>query len=229
MECTEVRVDTRIKTPEETEIGKRNAELAFELNHTMPMTERYMEILHELFGDKLGEGSFVMAPIKGVCFDRVKIGKGVYINADCLMMARGETDPDLQRSVGRRRSNHPPGNPHRETRGGRSCVCRNQRCTGLCCRGRKPRQSHQDAGCGQVRGSGVKCRGQPGVFMLIRRPSFRDGEEKAHRLHHLGDAACAFLQYTSRVSPLLSTQPRNPFPFPESAHRNSHYLVAFWL
>ena len=74
---------------EETEIGKRNAELAFELNHTMPMTERYMEILHELFGDRLGEGSFVMAPIKGVCFERVKIGKGVYINADCLMMARG--------------------------------------------------------------------------------------------------------------------------------------------
>ena len=49
MECMEVRVDTRIKTPEEIEIGKRNAELAFELNHTMPMTERYMEILHELF------------------------------------------------------------------------------------------------------------------------------------------------------------------------------------
>ena len=47
MECTEVRVDTRIKTPEETETGKRNAELAFELNHTMPMSERYMEILHE--------------------------------------------------------------------------------------------------------------------------------------------------------------------------------------
>ena len=38
MECTEVRVDTRIKTTEETEIGKRNAELAFELNHTMPIT-----------------------------------------------------------------------------------------------------------------------------------------------------------------------------------------------
>ena len=181
MECTEVRVDTRIKTPEETEIGRRNAELAFELNHTMPMSERYMEILHELFGDNLGEGSFVMAPIKGVCFDRVKIGKGVYINADCLMMARGgitiEDEAQLAANIqlitnnhdfydrpilGRRRSNHPPGNPHRETRGGRSCVCRNQRCTGLCRRGGKPRQSHQDAGCGQVRGSGVKRRGQPG-------------------------------------------------------------------
>ena len=110
MECTEVRVDTRIKNPEEAEIGKRNAQLAFELNHTMPMTERYMEILHELFGDHLGEGSFVLAPIKGVCFDRVKIGKGVYINADCLMMARGgitiEDDAQLAANIQLLTNNH---------------------------------------------------------------------------------------------------------------------------
>ena len=59
MECTEVRVDTRIKNPEEAELGKRNAQLAFELNHTMPMTERYMEILHELFQpDKINFGAY---------------------------------------------------------------------------------------------------------------------------------------------------------------------------
>ena len=110
MECTEVRVDTRVKNPEEAELGKRNAQLAFELNHTMPMTERYMEILHELFGDHLGEGSFVLAPIKGVCFDRVKIGKGVYINADCLMMARGgitiEDDAQLAANIQLLTNNH---------------------------------------------------------------------------------------------------------------------------
>ena len=110
MECTEVRVDTRIKTPEEIESGKRNAELVFELNHTMPMTERYMEILRVLFGNNLGEGSFVMAPLKGVCFDRVKIGKGVYINADCLMMARGgitiEDDAQLAANIQLITNNH---------------------------------------------------------------------------------------------------------------------------
>ena len=110
MECMEVRVDTRIKTPEEIESAKRNAELVFELNHTMPMTERYMEILRVLFGNNLGEGSFVMAPLKGVCFDRVKIGKGVYINADCLMMARGgitiEDDAQLAANIQLITNNH---------------------------------------------------------------------------------------------------------------------------
>ena len=34
----------------------------------MPMTDEYQEIMKELFGDNLGEGSLVNAPILGVCF-----------------------------------------------------------------------------------------------------------------------------------------------------------------
>ena len=36
----EFRVDTRQTTPEEFEKGKKQAQLVFELNHTMPYTDR---------------------------------------------------------------------------------------------------------------------------------------------------------------------------------------------
>ena len=39
MDCKIERVDPRIPRPEQLKIGKRNAEILFKLNHTMPMTE----------------------------------------------------------------------------------------------------------------------------------------------------------------------------------------------
>lgn len=85
----EERVDLRIPRPaEETEKGKRQIQFLFKLNHTMPMTEEYRAALHELF-DKIGEGSSISAPLQGVCFDKVIIGKNVFINSNCLMMSRG--------------------------------------------------------------------------------------------------------------------------------------------
>ena len=82
-------VDPRKTTPEEMERGMRDVKLVFEMNHTMPYTEEYNNLVKELFGDNLGEGAMVMPPLKGVCFDRVKIGKNVMIMSDCLMMSRG--------------------------------------------------------------------------------------------------------------------------------------------
>ena len=80
--------------------------------HTMPMTDEYQEILRELFGDNLGEGSFVTAPILGVCFDRIKIGKNVIINANMLAMARGgitiEDDVQIAANVQLLTNNHDP-------------------------------------------------------------------------------------------------------------------------
>lgn len=89
MECKEVRVDMREMTPEEMESGRRIAHLIFKLNHTEPFTEEYMAVLKELFGDALGEGSMVTAPVSGAALDRVRIGKNVFINSNCLLMARG--------------------------------------------------------------------------------------------------------------------------------------------
>ena len=51
MVCEEVMVDLRIPDPNSFEEGKRLTQLAFRLNHTMPMTDEYQQILKELFGD----------------------------------------------------------------------------------------------------------------------------------------------------------------------------------
>ncbi len=89
MNCEEVRVDMRIPNPEDHAEMIRSNQLMFRLNQTMPFTEEYQEILQELFGSNLGEGSYVAAPISGACVSSMKIGRGVFINAGMLAMARG--------------------------------------------------------------------------------------------------------------------------------------------
>ena len=85
----EFRVDMRQITPEEMSQGQRDAQLVFELNHTMPFTERYDEIVKELFGKHIGEGAMINAPLTCVCANMVNIGNHVVIMNNCLMMARG--------------------------------------------------------------------------------------------------------------------------------------------
>ncbi len=89
MDCKEVRVDMREMTAEEFAEAGRMSRLIYELNHTPPMTEEYTNILKELFGDRLGEGSYIAAPTSGAAFDKIRIGKNVYVNSNVLMMARG--------------------------------------------------------------------------------------------------------------------------------------------
>ena len=87
-------VDPRKTSSEEMQRGMRDVKLVFGINHTMPYTDEYNNLVKELFGDNLGEGSTVMPPLKGVCFDRVKIGNHVMIMPDCLMMSRGSITID---------------------------------------------------------------------------------------------------------------------------------------
>ena len=112
MICEEVMVDLRIPDPKIFEEGKRLAQLAFKLNHTMPMTDEYQQILKELFGDNLGEGAYVAAPIQGACLDRIKMGKNVMINSNLLAMARGgitiEDDVQIAANVQLLTNNHDP-------------------------------------------------------------------------------------------------------------------------
>ena len=89
MNCEEIRADMRSMTPQDRERGAVMAKLVYRLNHTEPMTEEYSRVLQELFGENIGEGSFVAAPLSGAAFDHVKIGKNVFINSNCLLMARG--------------------------------------------------------------------------------------------------------------------------------------------
>ena len=108
----EERVDLRVPHPADTEKGKQQAQLIFKLNHTMPMTEEYAEVLKELFEDRLGAGSVIAAPLQMVCADKVGIGKNVFINTNFLAMGRGgitiEDDVMIAANVSLISNNHDP-------------------------------------------------------------------------------------------------------------------------
>ena len=110
MNMQEERVDLRNSTPEENEQRKRQTQLIFKLNHTMPMTDEYAGILQELFKDRLGAGSYISAPLQGVCMDMVTIGKNVFVNSNALMMSRGgitiEDDVMIAANVSLLTNNH---------------------------------------------------------------------------------------------------------------------------
>ncbi|MFC2420190.1 MAG: acyltransferase [Treponema maltophilum] len=89
MDCQEEVVDSRNFDAKAFEIAKHNAQALFRLNHTMPMTDEYSAVLHDLFGDRIGKNSMITAPLQGVCFDRVRIGDHVYAGGNLLLMARG--------------------------------------------------------------------------------------------------------------------------------------------
>ena len=104
------RVDMREMTPEEMVKAGEMAEIVFKLNHTLPNSEEYDSLLKELFGDKLGENSRIMAPIAGAAFDCIEIGSNVFINSNSLLMARGgitiEDDVMLAANVQLLSNNH---------------------------------------------------------------------------------------------------------------------------
>ena len=108
----EERVDLRIPHPEDFETARQQAQLIFKLNHTMPMTEEYAQLLKELLGDRLGEGSLISPPMQMVCADKVVIGRNVFINSNLLAMSRGgitiEDDVMIAANVQLISNNHEP-------------------------------------------------------------------------------------------------------------------------
>ena len=87
MKCEEFRVNLR--TVPHSANRQRSAQLLFRLNHTLPFSEEYNDLLRELLGDNLGEGSTIAPPLSGAALDMLKIGKGVFVNSNLLAMARG--------------------------------------------------------------------------------------------------------------------------------------------
>lgn len=84
----ELRIDLAQQCPEDLSNFKEELKLMFQLNHTMPLTPDYEGLIDKLFPNR-GEDSVIMAPISGVRFYNVKIGKRVYVNTGCLMMSAG--------------------------------------------------------------------------------------------------------------------------------------------
>ena len=83
------RVDMDNLSEEELQEAFKMNEILFRLNHTMPMTPEYGEVLKELFGDNIGENSMVQAPLSGAALDRLKIGNnvGITIEDDVMLAA----------------------------------------------------------------------------------------------------------------------------------------------
>ena len=108
----ELRVDMRSRDAYDLEIYAKHEELGFRLNHTMPRTEEYNRILNELFEGRMGEGSFLRAPLAGAAFDKMYIGNHVFINSNLLAMARGgitiEDDVQIAANVQLLSNNHDP-------------------------------------------------------------------------------------------------------------------------
>lgn len=84
----EERIDVTKQTPEELQLAEQQAQDVFRFNNTMPYTPEYEERMKKIF-PVMGEGSQVMAPLTGVRFHEVKIGKNVIVMNGCLMMAAG--------------------------------------------------------------------------------------------------------------------------------------------
>ena len=74
----ELRIDCRNQTAEELAKAKELRQNIFRLNHTMPDTEEYDELLHKVFPN-LGEGCRIETPFSGVRTVNVKFGSNVSI------------------------------------------------------------------------------------------------------------------------------------------------------
>ena len=108
----EFRFDMRQTSQEDIEKAKHYAQLIFKLNHTMPFTDEYNEILDLLFGERLGKGSSIMAPVNIVYPDQLTIGERVFINPGFLAMSRGgitiEDDVQIAANTQLLSNNHDP-------------------------------------------------------------------------------------------------------------------------
>lgn len=83
------RIDLDKISQEELMKSIEQSKLLFKFNHTEPMTEEYAEILNELLEGNIGENSTITTPFAGAAFDKMKLGNNVFINSNCLAMARG--------------------------------------------------------------------------------------------------------------------------------------------
>lgn len=84
----ELRIDVTLQTAEELALANEQAQLVFRFNHTMPGTGEYQQLMHAIF-PAMGEGSRVSAPLSGVRFHNVRIGRNVIVMPGCLMMSAG--------------------------------------------------------------------------------------------------------------------------------------------
>jgi len=106
----EVRIDLRKIGEDERQKREQQERLLFRLNHMFYLDPGYKELMRELFAGKIGENSFVKAPLSGAELSNISIGNGVYVNSNLLAMARGgiviEDDVQIAANVQLITNNH---------------------------------------------------------------------------------------------------------------------------
>ena len=70
----EIRIDCAHPTEEEAQMALEQAQLLFRLNHTMPYTPEYDELVHQLIPE-MDKSARIVTPLNGVRFNNVNIGK----------------------------------------------------------------------------------------------------------------------------------------------------------
>lgn len=85
----EFRIDMRKPEEADPAEGQRCLQLCFKINHTMPGSDEYNDLVKELFMGNIGENSRVMPPVTVVRGNSVKIGKNVTVMNNALFMAAG--------------------------------------------------------------------------------------------------------------------------------------------
>lgn len=84
----ELRIDCANLSEEHQKRWKQEVQNVWELNHTMPYSKEYDELLNKLIPIR-GKNVDVRTPIAGVNLQKVKIGNNVIIMNGSLMMASG--------------------------------------------------------------------------------------------------------------------------------------------
>ena len=99
-------------SPEEIAMRQEQARLLHRFNQAEPYSLEQQALLEQLFGSRLSEGATVNAPLAGVCFEKVKVEAGDFVNVGALLMARGgvtiEAGAMLAANVSLLTNNHDP-------------------------------------------------------------------------------------------------------------------------
>lgn len=112
MSYEELIIDQKIIDPEMEQEEQRQAKLIFDLNHTFSGSKEYADLMNELFKDRIGKGSKVLAPVYGRYMHKIEIGKNVLINGGFTAMSFGgitiEDDVVIAPNVQLLTDNHDP-------------------------------------------------------------------------------------------------------------------------
>ncbi len=85
----ETRINLREVGKQRFEQTKKTSDKLFELNHTMPFTEKYNQLIKEFFTGGLGENCYILVPLYINLVENIHIGNKVSINPYFKCMSAG--------------------------------------------------------------------------------------------------------------------------------------------